>query len=452
MAFSCSSSLLEEGGEPLRRALLILLTLALLGAGGFLLHRRWSSPPLNTAVVRRGSIEAFVEATGRVRPVRELVVASEVAGRVKAIAVSEGEMVRKGQLLVELESPELEARLGEARTTLEMRQLELEQALKGPPVEEIKEAEAQLAAARARLKALQAQPSEEELAAARAAMEKAEAALKLAQAEYDKIAWREDAARLPQALALQQATLDYEAARARYEALRKGPLPAELEAARKEVEAAQARLEKLLAGPSGDEVEILRKRVELARQALLSAQKALSSTRTLAPWDGVVTEVYVEEGQVVPAYTRLLSLADVSQWVVEADVDELDIGKVKPGQEVVISLDAFPERELRGVLRSINPAPVAERGSILYRAQVEFEPGDVPLRINLSANLRIIVGKREGVLLIPRRAVRKMGTREAVKVLTGGRTEMREVVTGLSNGEEVEVLRGLREGEVIVLD
>jgi len=436
----------------LRRLMIGALALMVVGGGGFLLYQHFSSPRYATAIVRRGDIEAFVEATGRVRPLRELSLSSQVNGRVKSVAVKRGDSVRKGQLLLELEAPELEWQLREATLTLDMRRLELEKALSGPSPEELKAAEAQLAAAKAKLAALKERPSEEEIVEAKTAMEKAEAALKLAQAEYDKVAWMGNAAMLPQAFTLQQATLDYEAAKARYQALLKGPSPAELEAARKEVEAAEAQLEKLRQGPSEQEVKILRKRVELAEEAVAKAREALRQTKLLAPWDGVVTGVYVEEGEVVPAYRRLLSLADTSKWEIEAEIDELDVGKVSPGQQVLISFDAFPTVELKGLLEEIEPAPVAERGSIIYKAHISFDPDTLPMRINLSVNLRIIVGHREGVLLVPRAAIRQMGTKEAVKILREGKVEMVEVTTGLSDGENVEIIRGLEEGQIIVLD
>lgn len=434
------------------RKLLIALVLAAVAAGAIAFYKLRSTPRYRVTPVRRGTIEAVVEAPGRLVPLRELAVVAEVDGRVVEVAVEPGQHVEAGRLLVRLQNRELQSRLRRAQLQLEMARLELAQAQKGPSPDELKAVEAELAAAQARLAALKKGPSPAELAAARAEVEKAEAALKLAQAEYDKIAWMPQAAMMPQALALQQATLDYEAAKARYDALLEEPSPEELEAAAKEVEAARARLERLRKGPSEEELELLREKVALAEEDVTAAREALDAVTVRAPWPGLVLGVPVTEGQLVGPGTPLVRLADVSRWRVEAEIDELDVGKVSPGQEARITFDAFPGREFEGRIRKIEPAPAEIRGSVIYKAIVDFTPGDLPVRVGLSANVGIVAGRKEGVLLIPLEAVRDVAGGKAVRVLHEGKVEYRRVTLGLSDGRRVEVLEGLREGELIVLD
>jgi len=319
---------------------------------------------------------------------------------VKKVAVSAGHWVEAGQLLLELEAPDVERQVREAELNLEIRQLQLDKARAGASPEEIEIAQANL--------------------------RKAALAKQVAQAAYDKIAALKDAQTSPEALALQQAAIDYQMARRNYE--------------------------RLVKGPPTEELIALEKQVGLAQLSLERARAQLKETRLIAPWAGTVVRVEVGEGEMISAYRPVVVMADLSSLQIVAEIDEMDVAEVAPGQKVEIRLDAYPGQILSGTVVSLAPAASPQRGSTVYEAVVEFDPADLALRLGMGANLKIITLEKEGVLLVPNRAIQPIGRRKVVRVLDGKSIREIEVVTGLSNESETEIVEGLAEGQKILLE
>jgi HlyD family secretion protein len=138
------------------------------------------------------------------------------------VEVNVGDQVMAGDVLVSLESSTLQAGVAQAQATVDAARAQLAELLSPPRPEELAMAEAAYASALAQYHKLEAGPSDEERRIALAALRKAEAALVQAQAAYDEIAWLEEVAEIPQTLALQLATLDYESALAQYELITRG--------------------------------------------------------------------------------------------------------------------------------------------------------------------------------------------------------------------------------------
>jgi HlyD family secretion protein len=341
-----------------------------------------------------------VETTGKVRSARQVELSLPFGGRVKRVVVSVGDEVEAGQLLLELEAPDAERQVEEAELSLEIRQLQLGKARAGASPEEIEIAQANL--------------------------RKVALAKQVAQAAYDEIADEEDAEVRPEALALQQATIDYQIARRNYERLINGPLP--------------------------DELSALEKQLESARLALERAQAQLEEMRLITPLAGTVVRVEVSEGEMVSAYRPVVVIADQTALQIIAEVDEIDVAEVAPGQEVEIHLDAYPTHTLSGTIVSLAPAASPQRGSTVYEAAVRFDVGGLTLLLGMGANLNIITLEKEGVLLVPNRAIQPIGRRKVVKVLEGRNIREVEVVTGLSNESETEILEGLAEEQKILIE
>jgi hypothetical protein len=101
---------------------------------------------------------------------------------------------------------------------------------------------------------------------------------------------------------------------------------------------------------------------------------------------------------------------------------------------------------------SLAPAASPQRGSTVYEAVVKFDAGSLALRLGMGANLKVITLEKEGVLLVPNRAVQPLGRRKVVKVLDGRSVREVEVITGLSNESETEIIEGLVEGQRILIE
>jgi HlyD family secretion protein len=354
----------------------------------------------STVLVRRGTITATVETTGKVLSARQVELSLPFGGQIKRVAVSVGDEVEVGQLLLELEAPDAEQQVREAELNLVIRQLQLDKARAGASPEEIEIAQSNL--------------------------RKAALAKQVAQAAYNEIANEENAEVSPEALALQQATIDYQIAQRNYE--------------------------RLVNGPPTEELATLEKQLELSQLTLKRAQAQLKEMRLIAPLVGTVVRVEVSEGEMVSAYRPVVIIADLTSVQIVAEVDEIDVAEVAPDQGVEIRLDAYPAHTLSGNIVSLALAALPQRGSTVYEAVVKFDAKGLKLRLGMGANLKIITLEKEGALLVPNRAIQPIGRRKVVKVLEGRSIREVEVITGLSNENETEIVEGLAEGQKILIE
>ncbi len=383
----------------MKKAAIAVVIVALL-AGGYLAYRHLAAQgQRETVVVRRGTITATVETIGKVRATRQTQLSLPFGGVVRQV-VPIGERVSAGDVLLELDTISAEQSVRQAQLMLDLRRRQLDEARAGPKPEDVEIAEANL--------------------------RKAALAKQVAQAAYDKVAGEPDAATSAQALALQQAAADYQISQANYR--------------------------RVTAGTSAAELAALETQVETAQIALERAQAGLEATRLTSPLTGTVVMVAAVPGELVPGYRPLLAVADLTALEIGAEVDEIDVAEVQPGQRVAIRLDAFPGQTLTGTVRSLAPAAMPQRGSTVYEAAVDFDPGGLPLRLGMGANLKITTLEKVGVLLVPNHAVQPVGRKKILKVLDGGRVREVEVITGLSNESETEIVSGVEEGAVVLVE
>jgi HlyD family secretion protein len=212
--------------------------------------------------------------------------------------------------------------------------------------------------------------------------------------------------------------------------------------------------------------------LEQAREELAAAQSSLDIVRsgtservaksatTMVPATiaGMVLDVPVKEGNsVIQANnfnegTTIASIADMTDMIFEGKVDESEVGKIRPGMELVLTIGALPEERIGAVLEYIAPKGVEENGAIQFeiRAAVEQVREGLLLRANYSANADIVLDKREGVLAIDEGLLQWDGEQAYVEVETAPQQfERRDVTLGLSDGIQIEVVSGLAEGDKV---
>jgi multidrug resistance efflux pump len=256
-------------------------------------------------------------------------------------------------------------------------------------------ARAGLAAAQAHLAKLQSGAAEEEVTAAKGAMQIAALALQQAQAAYDEVSWMEEIAEMPQALALQQATVEYEIARAQYEALVRGASTEDIAAAQAEVDGAQASLSLLSAGARPEDVAVVESQVAQAEVALALAVSTLDDAALTAPFAGTVGVVLVRDGEMTGAGAPAVVLGDVGEFIIETtDLNEVDLYLLQVGQTVDVTFDALPGRSMRGVVTKIAPMASLEQGGTNYEITIELDEQDPDLRWGMTAFVDIFVGAR----------------------------------------------------------
>jgi HlyD family secretion protein len=205
-------------------------------------------------------------------------------------------------------------------------------------------------------------------------------------------------------------------------------------------------------------LEAAEAQLEAAEQAVAEAQKQLDETSITAPFDGIVANVHAEEGDIIPSPTMsprtIIHLTDPTSMELDAEVDEIDIPEVKLGQRAIIEIDALPAVLLEGEVTAISTLSMEMGGVVLYEVTTSFDvPEDVGLKAGMSATADIIINERSNILLVPSRAITQDSQgNPIVKVVVNEETEERPVVTGISDGFDTEIIDGLNEGEVVVVE
>jgi HlyD family secretion protein len=426
----------------MKRIVIILLIVIIVGAVAFLAYRNFLAPvsatptPMVQVAVVPPAAEV-VSAEGFMVPARRADLSFKVPGQIVELAVKEGDTVQAGQVLARLDNTDAlsavdqaedsvkqaEAGVAQANAAVEVAraavvsaQAQLAQVKAGPTAEQIAQAEAAVRTARARLNQTTAAARSEDLDAQASVLLKAEAALRLAQTEYDKVSWADNKGETPQALALQQATLDYEAAKAQYDRLKNGATEEEIAIARAGVAEAEAALAVVKAGPTQEAVVIAEAavtqaeaNVKQAEAGVPTAEAALSTARTnletarkklddysvIAPFSGTMSRVQVNQGEFVPAGTPVMSLGNNSTWHVDTDdLSEIDVVQVVIGQEAEVKVDALPGQTFKGVVSKITPRSETKRGDVTYTVTIELmDAQSAPLRWGMTAFVDIVVGK-----------------------------------------------------------
>ena len=386
-----------------KRWLLLLLVALLLPP---LLNR----PVAQTATVERRDFAASVLATGAVKPQvgAEVRVGARISGKVAQLRANIGDRVRRGQVLAELEKADLEATLAQRQAELQLAEARLTAAQRLLP-KEIERAKLEVARWQAtRVLGDQEVVRETNLqqgdASSDAALEQAQERLAVANAQ------------------LAGAETSYELAQARYEE--------ELKQATAEVARAAA--------------------------AVANAQVLLSYATLTAPIDGVIASVSTQEGETVAAgfnAPTFVTIIDLQRLQVDAFVDEVDIGKVQPGQRALFTVDTFPGREFSGRVSAIYPKAVIQDNVVNYDVVLEIlEDHGGQLRPEMTASVTILLETKTGVLAIPARAVRRERGKNVVYLSQNGEVKAREVKVGWKDGPWIEVLGGLDEGQTVLIE
>ena len=307
----------------------------------------------------------------------------------------------------------------QAKTQYERAQAQYERTLNQIHPEEVAIAQAEYDAALACYQQVQAGASPEALAGAQAQIQKAELALQRAQAAYDRVAGQPDVGASPEAAALQEATIDYQAAKSEYERLKKQPSEAALREAQAYLDQAEARLrlaqveplaseeqvstsgvavaqtqlDLVETGPRPEDIAVVEAQVQQARTALEWANLALARSELRAPFDGTVSAIYLHAGEWAAPGAPVVELLDTTCWQVETrNIGELNIGRVRAGQEAIVRAMAFRGEELRGRVVAISPVAVVQQGDTTYTVTIELEYTDLYLRPGMNAEVEIVIG------------------------------------------------------------
>lgn len=199
------------------------------------------------------------------------------------------------------------------------------------------------------------------------------------------------------------------------------------------------------------DVEAARLQTAQARAQTTALEKQLADAVVTAPVSGTVHEKSVEPGQYVQPGAPLLTLLDVAEVKLVVQVPEAELRAWQPGRRLPVRFEAYPDLEFTGMVRRIG-LKGGEAGRFPVELRVANARAGAPLRVGLTARVRLGPADTARSLLVPRTALAAQAPRPTVFVLNAQRrVQRREVRLGPASGTEVAVLSGLRPGEQVVI-
>ncbi|MFA5078449.1 MAG: efflux RND transporter periplasmic adaptor subunit [Dehalococcoidia bacterium] len=201
--------------------------------------------------------------------------------------------------------------------------------------------------------------------------------------------------------------------------------------------------------------------IETAMINLQQAKQDLLKTEIIAPFDGTVVSVDVKTNDQLSQFDYAskpaVYLVDTKTIRMKGIIDEIDITKVSVGQPAIIKVDALPGRDLKGSVRFVSPFGTLQSGVVNFPVEIYMDKDENTegLRGGLTATADIITGMRQNVLQVPNRAIKGLSGDYWVDVVidaSSAKTEKRPVKTGVQNKKNTEIISGLKEGEMVLIE
>jgi len=192
--------------------------------------------------------------------------------------------------------------------------------------------------------------------------------------------------------------------------------------------------------------------ISKAEIALKIANNNYKDSQLIAPIDGIITFIYGKLGENVSTNSSSPFLSIQSdKLIVEANIPETDIVKIKQGDKVEMTIDALDFTEkLQGSVVYMDPAETIVQGVVYYQIKTAFDLTDERLKSGMTTNLDIITDEKKNVLVIPTRAIKYENNTRYVDVLINGAPKKATIGTGLESDQYVEITSGLKKGDKII--
>jgi RND family efflux transporter MFP subunit len=203
--------------------------------------------------------------------------------------------------------------------------------------------------------------------------------------------------------------------------------------------------------PRDVDIAYLKAKVYEASTLLSSAQENLKKTILISPVHGIIVSMEFEIGESINSSDIFVKLT-ADEKKIEADIPEIEIGKVVVNNRVDITLDAFSNKTFAGSIISIDPTETNIQGVVYYKADIYFDDATSSKMVfpGMTTGINILTGIRNNVLVLPNSSVKKEDDRFFVQVFENKKIKLRDVVVGLVGDNKVEIISGLTEGEQIV--
>ncbi|MGD9922266.1 MAG: efflux RND transporter periplasmic adaptor subunit [Pseudorhodoplanes sp.] len=370
----------------MRKLPVLVLFLAATGAAALYFVPGWNGAPAEgsyrTAKADRGEIVASVTATGTINPTTTVIVGSQLSGQVVEILADYNSEVKAGQVVARLNQDHIRARLDAARADLA--QMRAQKLVTEGQIEKVK-------------------AETEKAKAAQADMEAQVSRNDALLADNDRIYKRQNDLRSRGFAA--EAAVD--TARANRDAQE-----AALASARAQVNSAKANILGLAADLQVAQANLaaVSAQIQQREAAVRQIEVDLSNSEIKSPVSGVVVQRNVELGATVAASLQapilFLIADDLSRMEIAANIDETDVGRIKPGQRATFTVNAFPGRTFEGIVKQVRLGSQIVQNVVIYTTIISIENPRRELLPGMTANLRIETERRDNVVRIPNAALR----------------------------------------------
>lgn len=362
-----------------------------------------ASIAVNVKKVSKTSVVSIAALNGKIRPVQEINIVPKIPGKVDKIFFDIGQKVECGETLFTLEDKDIRLQVRQAQAGLDMANSGLVRAKGGAA--ELQESQLISAAASAEISYNDAKAAFERTkrlfesgAASKVDLERSESQLKLAEQQYNS---------------------------------------------------AKTNLEITITKATPENIASIQAQVNQAAAALELARSQLDNTIIKSPINGIVASRNIDAGELVGSAGVAMSVIDLSSVIVDINVVEDMINKIKLGDRVEVMIKSAGDKPFMGDIINISPATDVKTQSYIVRVRIDNK--DCIIKGGMFAEIKLILDKAEDVVAVPISAVVDEGDKKYVYILKGDIAEKREVSTGLFNDELIEITKGLSENEILII-
>lgn len=368
--------------------------------------KNFKKPPIPVEVIEvsRGSVAEIVSVSGDIKSESEVGVVSKLQAKIKIMRVREGDLVRRGQTLIVLDGADIAA--------------------------QVKQAEAQVLAAKARYNMAIAGARPQEKKQVSDNLEAAKVGYEMAKKDFERMGVLNEHGSISDQQ-FDQTKTRYQEAMARYEQV-------------------QQQLELVNEGPRQEEKEAVKAALLQAQASLQYYKTLLSYTRIASPCTCSVAAKMADTGEMAAPGIPLLRLVDNGHLFFEAEVSDKQSPQFKSGQKVTVSVDGVPQRTFTGHVVRLYPS--VDTMSRTVKVRISLENQGMILLSGMFARGNVAVRSKQNALLVDKDSIRFSDEElPYVFVVKEGKTERRVLKTGISDEKKTEVLSGLDEGEKVVV-
>lgn len=208
-------------------------------------------------------------------------------------------------------------------------------------------------------------------------------------------------------------------------------------------------LEQVELQASETSLEVARFQSEQSRVAIENAKSQLDHCIVRAPISGVITKVNIHKGEMASPAADAIHIANIDRVSIETSIAENLINKVHVGDKVDVTFPSLEKKSFKGKITALPPAPA--KNSLTYSMKIILDNKDRAIKPGMFAEISVVSDKRENIITIPSETVLLKNEKHIVFLVSNNQAKIKEVSLGLDNGKKVEIKKGLKEGDILVV-